>query len=229
MEIREEVQTCRFTPVSENISLYSGAHPGRRLLFAFAGRGVGMFMPTALALQYFVPEGCDVVALHDPARVGFISGIFGYADSFSDVIEQLRKDIDLGAYESIGVYGISSGGAAALAAGVLLGAPTASCFSGHMPMASKRRSERPGADTMEALLREAAPLSGILLCVRCGEPVRRRSCKGVWRGPPDSPYPDRRRFEPQCHLGAAHAEATPDSLPRCRTYLEPSPSFCAPR
>jgi len=158
-EIRDDIQICRFTQIAENISLYVGTTPGRRLVFAFGGKGVGLFMPTALVLQYLVPEGCDVVILHDPARIGFVSGIFGYSDSFRGLVERLRADIDFGGYESVRVYGISGGGAAALAAGVLLGTPSASCFSGHMPMSSPKRAERPQARVMDALLRDAAPLS----------------------------------------------------------------------
>jgi hypothetical protein len=156
---RSEIQQFRLRRLSRNILHYSGGTRARALVVGFCGKAGVLFMPIPAILQYFTAGECDVLVVRDPARMGFVDGMLGYADSFSQMIERLRADADMAEYEEIRTFGTSGGGAAALAGGVLLNARRAVCFCGHLPSSSGRYGSHAGSAIMEGILRGAAPLT----------------------------------------------------------------------
>jgi hypothetical protein len=152
---RAEVQDFRLERLGESVTLYSGPSPARGLVVAFCGKADLLFMPLAMVLQYFSPERHTVLILRDPARSGFVSGMAGHSSSLREMVGKLQNDLDVGRYDSVHTFGTSGGGAAALAAGLLLGATSAVSFSGHLPTESRRYGSADGSVDIDRILRGA--------------------------------------------------------------------------
>ena len=104
----------------DSISFYS-ERPGRdTLLIGFCGRAQLLFLPTAVVLQYF-GRRADFLVLRDLKQRGFEAGIADYAEGFANLITALEREFEFGRYTHIRCMGSSGGGAAALAAGAVLG------------------------------------------------------------------------------------------------------------
>jgi hypothetical protein len=103
----------------------------------FCGRAQMLSSPTAILLQYFSPDA-DVLVLRDPSQKAFTDGIAGYADTFPGLVDALRGEFDFGRYRTLRCIGTSSGGAAAIAAGALLGASPTASFCGHLSRDQQR-------------------------------------------------------------------------------------------
>jgi hypothetical protein len=168
---RGDIAGFRLSPVNEHVSLYAGATKAATLVIGFCGVAELLFMPIPCILQYFVPGTSDVLVLRDPSKTGFISGIRGYSTSFRDLIDRLRRDADVSSYRDTRTFGASGGGAAALAAGVLLRSMRAVSFSGHLPSVSQRYAADAAAADLETVLRSAGP-HGEYTCVYGGRNQR---------------------------------------------------------
>lgn len=137
------------------VSFYSSG-PGKRIIqIGFCGQAHLLGIPTPIVLQYFPDETFDFLVLRDPQMNGFTGGIFRYAETFDDIIARLRTDFALDGYDEIRCFGVSGGGAAAIAAGLMLGATVMVSFSGRPPTLSTTIGTTPGAVAMEKTLREA--------------------------------------------------------------------------
>lgn len=138
--------------VSPAISRYSGGRTAHTVIVAFCGRSQLLHGPTATILQYFPCESFDVLVLRDPDIKGFTKGIAGFADSFTELITKLRTQFALDHYSEIRCFGGSSGGAAALAAGQLLGASRLVSFVGQPPSQSKSYGQTSGAEELREII-----------------------------------------------------------------------------
>jgi hypothetical protein len=137
---------------SPGISRYSGGDSARTVVVIFCGKAQILAGPTASVLQYFPPEAFDILVLRDPALQGFTTGVTGFADSFTGLIDRLRSSFDLDRYEEIRCMGGSSGSAAALAAGQLLGASRLVSFGGRPPSQSVSHGNTADAEELERLI-----------------------------------------------------------------------------
>lgn len=146
--------------LNDHISLYEGTGSRGVLAIGFCGVAGLLFMPIPYLLQYFAAENTDVLVLRDPTRAGFIAGVRGYAGSFRDLMDGLRRDLNFPRYGDIRIFGTSGGGAAALAAGVLVGSARAVSFSGHLPTSSQRYAAEAATTDLEDVLRTAPARPG---------------------------------------------------------------------
>jgi hypothetical protein len=152
LRVRPSMSPHSLTPINPSVLLFSGNEAKERhLVVGFAGILGGLFLPTPLVLQYLAAN-TDFLLLLDPAGVGFGTGIRGYAEPFRGVVEQLKRDINFRSYETLSCLGISAGGCAALAAGVLLDADKAVSFSGLLPTHSLRAGTRMVPPELENIL-----------------------------------------------------------------------------
>jgi hypothetical protein len=138
--------------VSRAISRYSGGATAHTIIVAFCGKSRLLHGPTATILQYFPCESFDVLVLRDPDVRGFTKGIAGYANSFTGLIAKLRTQFAFDNYSEIRCFGCSSGGAAALAAGQLLGASRLVSFVGQPPSQSGSYGRTSGADELREII-----------------------------------------------------------------------------
>jgi hypothetical protein len=134
---------------SPGVSHFTGGGTARVIVTMFCGRAQVLSGPTASILQYFPPQSFEILVLRDPQAHGFTRGIAGFADSFTDLIEKLRTEFDLGRFDEIRCMGSSSGSAAALAAGQLLGASRLVSFGGRPPSRSASFGGTEGAEELE--------------------------------------------------------------------------------
>jgi hypothetical protein len=134
---------------SAGISRYSGRGRASTVLVIFCGRAQILAGPTASVLQYFQPESFDILVLRDQQMQGFTKGIAGFAGSFTDLIDRLRRDFDFDGYNEIRCMGGSSGAAAALAAGQLLGSSKLVSFGGRPPSQSTGHGDTAGAEELQ--------------------------------------------------------------------------------
>ncbi len=111
---------------------------GKDLLIAFADQAHRIFLPTAVILQHLPDAPMDVVLVQDPSRKFFLTGAAGYGKDLSEVLARLRSDLKPERYRRVICLGGSSGGAAALRAGVVLGAARAVALCGRLPSAEVR-------------------------------------------------------------------------------------------
>lgn len=151
------VQDFRLHRLGETTCLYSGPSRAPNLIVAFCGKADLLFMPIGLVLQYFSTKRHAVLVLRDPARVGFTGGMAGHSSTFREMIDKLRRELDFSRFDSIRAFGTSGGGAPALAAGLLLNAPSAVAFSGHLPSASKQYGSEAASAELERIFRSAPP------------------------------------------------------------------------
>jgi dienelactone hydrolase len=151
--VRRSIAPHGLTLINPSVLLFAGDEAKERhLVVGFAGVRGGLFLQTPLLLQYLGPNN-DFLLLRDPAVVGFATGIRGYAEPFRAVIERLKRDVNFGKYQTLSCLGISSGGCAALAAGVLLEADRSVSFSGGLPSHALRADTRMVPPDLENILR----------------------------------------------------------------------------
>ncbi len=112
---------------------------GKDLLIAFADQAHRLFLPTAVVLQHLPETPMDVVLVQDPSRNFFMNGVAGYGENLSEVLSRLRADLDPSRYRRLLCLGASSGGAAALRAGVVFGAARAVALCARLPNVEKRK------------------------------------------------------------------------------------------
>lgn len=172
------------------ISLYSEGSGRKSLAIGFCGIADMLMLPTAAMLQYFSPN-CDVLVVRDSSRMGFGSGIAGYADSFAGMLRALQRDFDLDRYGNVRCFGASLGGVAALAAGVVLEADRAVSFSGHL-LASAQRRRQGAPRQIEDIIQNSAGSSERFVAVFGGRNRRdRRNALAIARTFTMSLYPIR--------------------------------------
>ena len=92
-----------------------------------------MTLPTPLFLQCVPQAQFDVVILRDPAKLYYLTGIAQYGDSLDAVLKHLVRDIDFNRYVDVRCLSTSAGGAAALYAGMALGAKRTIAIAGTYP------------------------------------------------------------------------------------------------
>lgn len=153
--IRKEPAPYRLHELDRATSLYSGETRASKLIVGFSGRAGLLLMPVSVVLQYLAPGEFDLLVVREGYKGDGREG--GSGGSFQDMIERLRPAVGMSRYREVRTYGTSAGGAAALAAGVLMSATRAASFSGHLP--SSGISYRGGATVaeVEAILRGARP------------------------------------------------------------------------
>jgi hypothetical protein len=103
------------------------------LLVCFSGNADRMMLPTALFLQFLPDTIYDVLICRDSAKAAYLKGVAGYVDKLSELPDRMAQDLNLADYESTLCMGCSSGAAAALYAGVLLGSRRALSIGGKHP------------------------------------------------------------------------------------------------
>jgi hypothetical protein len=157
---RPEIQPFQRNRLAPGILHYRGQSRGRTLVVGFCGKAGLLFLPIPAILQFFKAGDCDVLVVRDAAKMSFVRGIAGYADSFPQMIERLRRDLNIAAYEEVRTFGTSGGGGPALAAGVLLNARHAVSFCGHLPSSSSKYGAHSGSAIMEAIMRGSSLSTG---------------------------------------------------------------------
>lgn len=153
--VRKDPAPYRLVELDRFTSLYSGENRAPNLLWAFCGKAGLLFMPLPLILQYFSPQEYDVLVVREAYKgEEHDSDLRG---SFHGMIEELRAAVGMTRYRDIKTFGTSAGGAAALAAGVVVNASAAVSFSGHLPTVGVTYRSRASALEVEEILRDARP------------------------------------------------------------------------
>jgi hypothetical protein len=132
--------------IDDNVAIYGDDRTPRskkHLLLGFAGHTARLMMPTAIVQQYISAARFDLALVNDPARAFYLRGIRGYAEDFPALVARLARDLEFDAYASVRCLGTSGGGAAALYATALLGAPLGVSVGGSHPAFSLK--QRPAA------------------------------------------------------------------------------------
>jgi len=152
--------------LSANVTLLEAEPPSRALLVVFCGQVPRPMLPLCLFLQH-VPPGCDVAMLWDPERLMYLRGIRGFADGPAALAARLRAVFEVDRYATVRALGSSSGGAAALAVGALMGVEQAVALGGLHPSQDgvcPLAEEMPDLFGFEAALRDAPPSATRLIC-----------------------------------------------------------------
>lgn len=141
------------TRLSELVNVYRapGGADLKALLLCFCGNANRLMIPTPVFLQFVPEDRFDVAVVQDPTRHAFMRGIPGYAGDLPSALERLRGDLGPRRHEDVRCFGTSAGGAAALYAGLLLGARRAICVGGRHPTRSVRLREVAGPDGFTGL------------------------------------------------------------------------------
>jgi hypothetical protein len=179
--IQVPIQPFRRRDLAANATFYEGSGPPgapRSLVIGFTGVGLRMMMPVAPFLQALPAERCDVLVLRDPGRAHFMCGVPGYADDLPALAARLGDDLPLSRYADRRCLGASSGGAAALAFGALIGARLALGLGAAHPRAMTRRAGMAELDPQAfgRLIADAPPGATTLVCAH-GEESRRDSVR----------------------------------------------------
>jgi hypothetical protein len=141
-------QPYRRRDLGDNAMMFEAPAPAdapRSLVVAFTGIALRMMLPVAGFLQALPAERCDVLVLRDPDRVCFLQGVPGYAPDIRALASRLAADLPMDRYTDRCCVGTSSGGAAALVLGPLIGARVALALGGGHPHALTQRAP-PGTD-----------------------------------------------------------------------------------
>jgi hypothetical protein len=135
LETHEQPRNFIKQTISDNALLYSGPKNGadKSLLVCFCGRANRLFMPIAAFLQHFPEDSYDVLVLMDPAKLGFIAGIPGFARGFRNSLIKLNETIQFETYRELITFGTSGGGAAALYSAIFLGAQRGTSIGARHP------------------------------------------------------------------------------------------------
>ena len=126
-----EPQPFHRVEIASGATLYRGPGGRRRLLIAFGGRGDRIGPPTPVFLQCIDAARWDVLLLRDPKLCHFRLGVAGVGKNFAAVLPWLAPKA--ARYNYVATLGYSSGGLAAIWAGLALGADRAICVSGQRP------------------------------------------------------------------------------------------------
>lgn len=146
--------------LAEGVSLYSNGEGSKTLVMGFCGQAHFLCVPTPVLLQYFPEDSFDFLVLRDPERKGFSTGSLGYARSFPELVQRLRSELNVGRYRDVRCFGVSSGGAPALAAGVILGASKLVSFCGRPPTVSQSYGDTAASIAIENCLKESRVENG---------------------------------------------------------------------
>lgn len=112
---------------------------GKSLLVCFCGVAHRMMVPIPVFLQLIPADRFDVLVLKDPSGRDYLGGVPGFGGDLQQVAAGIRTRLDFQAYGDVRCLGVSSGGAAALYAGLLLGAARAVAIGGRHPSLATRR------------------------------------------------------------------------------------------
>lgn len=175
--IRDPIQPFRRRALGPGVSFLEGsAAPGapRALVVAFTGVAQRMMLPLAPFLQGLPADRCDVVVLRDPNRLAFLAGLPGYAPDLPALAARLAADLPMDRYAGRYCVGASSGGAAALAFGPLVGARIALSLGGLHPRCMALRGAPAEIDRyVFERLREAGPRAATrLVCAHGADFLR---------------------------------------------------------
>jgi hypothetical protein len=175
------MQPFRRRDIAANVSFYEGAGPPgapRRLIVTFTGVGMRPMMPTAPVLQGLPAQTCDVLMLRDSDRLAFLRGVPGYAADLPGLAARLEAEFPPAGYADRRCLGTSSGGAAALAFGVMTGARLALSLGGAHWRSLARRAGAGAVDhgTLDGLF-AAAPMTATRLVCAHGERAHRDSVR----------------------------------------------------
>lgn len=132
------------TPLSPQANLFAWSAPSahKSLLVCFCGVANRMMLPIPVFLQLVAADRFDVLILKDPTGWGYLRGVPGLGDTLPEVTDAIAARLDLASYADVRCLGVSSGGAAALYAGVLLEAARAVSVGGrHRSLAAKPQGE----------------------------------------------------------------------------------------
>ena len=127
-------------PLAENAQLYcAGGAPdaSRSLLLCFCGNFQRPLLQLPLFLQHVPACDFDVVVFRDSTKMLFLQGVPGYVPELGELPARLARDLPMNTYASVRCFGTSAGGAAALAAGVVLKAERALAYGGAHPSLSE--------------------------------------------------------------------------------------------
>jgi len=151
---KEAIQS-QIKRVSNSNFLFHNERSGKRILvIGFCGRGGILLLPIAVWLQYLLPEA-DVLVIDDPGHKGFTTGILNHSCSFHEMLERLSRDFSIDTYDEVRCFGTSGGGAAALAAGIVLDASKMVSICGRRPTYSSSYGRTQPALDMESILRSS--------------------------------------------------------------------------
>lgn len=153
--------------LADGVSLFSagGDAAGKTLMIGVCGQTHMLCSPTAVLLQYFPEDTHDVVVLRDKARRSYTTGSLGYADTFPTLIERLRVDLNVKGYRDLKCFGVSSGGAAALALGLVLAASANVSLCGRPATVSASYGGSPEAVAFDRFIRDAPKRADVTFAV----------------------------------------------------------------
>jgi hypothetical protein len=180
--IRRDLQPYTRRALGENAMLYEGIaseDASRILVVGFSGVANRMMLPVAPFLQALPAARCDVLVLRDPARTAFLRGVPGYAPDLPALAARLGADLPLSRYAERRCIGTSSGGAAALAFGTLIGASVALSLGGTHPRGMATAGVPPGPErfAFDRLFDGHPPARTRLICCH-GQDCIRDSVRG---------------------------------------------------
>ena len=168
--VNETIEPFTRVAVAENVQFYGrGGRPdgSRSLLLCFCGNFQRPLLPVPLFLQHVPAQDFDVVVFRDPTKMLFLDGVPGYLERLEELPDRLARDLPLNEYASVRCFGTSAGGAAALAAGAVLGAERALAFGGGHPSLSEGTLPSEGAriDAFDSVFGKAACTSTRMLAL----------------------------------------------------------------
>lgn len=157
------IRTYQRSETARNATLYRGAPTADRLLVVFCGIAGRPMIPTPVFLQFIPETRHDVLMLRDPTGNAYTHGVPGLGNDLQETLNQLAGQIDFTRYRETRALGVSSGGAAALCTGILLGSTLALSFGGRHPSCSRRARTGNRADRFDTLVAPLLAESGTWL------------------------------------------------------------------
>jgi hypothetical protein len=129
------------TRLSPGASLYRHGTEvrGKSLLVCFCGVAHRMMVPIPVFLQLIPEDRFDVLVFKDPAGQDYLRGVPDFGGDLRQLAGSIRTRLDPDGYADVRCLGVSSGGAASLYAGLLLGAERAVAIGGRHPTLASRR------------------------------------------------------------------------------------------
>jgi hypothetical protein len=138
------------------------ASQGKSLIVAFCGRSHRLMTSWSHFLQSVPASKFEVVIMADRSNDHFMHGIPGYAPDLYSLVNTVAVDFDVKKYRHVFCYGTSTGGFAALRAGLLMNAFRAISVGGH-PVWHINRLLDPEAEELPAF----DPLCACEVAYRC--------------------------------------------------------------
>ena len=173
----DSIRPFERTTISTNVQLF-GAQAGDRkksLLICFCGYAHRPMLPLAVFLQHIPEDRFDVLMIVEPSRYGYLKGVPEFGTDLVAVVDAIRERVPLDRYADIRCLGISAGGAAALYAGVLIGAERALSVCGRHRSLSSHVIGQPGrppefvGDEFDLMVRDRIAGSATRLLAAFGE------------------------------------------------------------